>query len=59
MKILCLWFLAYFHLSNKIVCQMSKNKGLVDYHDYDDSELGLPAHFVPLRCKRCGKEFII
>jgi hypothetical protein len=28
-----------------------------DFHDYPDSDLGEPAHFVTLRCVRCGKDF--
>jgi len=54
-----LWwrFLAVFHLSERAVCEMSK--GHRDYHDYHDSVEGYPDHFVPLTCKRCGKQFYI
>ena len=53
-----LWFLAFFHLSDDAVCVMSLEcKGLQDYHDYTDSEEGLPMHFAVLTCKRCGKAF--
>ncbi len=41
------------------VCEQSAGKGLYDYHDYPDDEHGQPWHFVPLRCKRCGKEFFL
>jgi hypothetical protein len=57
-----LWrrFLARFRLSMTAVCEESKGRGLYnDYHDYGDSEDGLPWHFVVMRCVRCGKEFII
>lgn len=54
------WFLARFRLSERAVCEMSKGRGLHDdFHDYPDDELGEPAHFVTLKCKRCGKEFVI
>lgn len=60
MKRLWDWFLARFHLSDEAVCQLSKGKGLFDcYHDYQDSEDGLPFHFAVMKCKRCGKEFVI
>lgn len=53
-----LTLLATFHLSEYAVCEMSKGKELWnDYHNYHDDELGTPAHFVTLKCKRCGKEF--
>ena len=57
MKRLWHWFMARFHLSDRIVCEMSK--GDHDYHDYPDSEHGQPWHFCLLKCKRCGKEFYI
>jgi hypothetical protein len=60
MRRLWRWFLARFHLSDRVVCEMSE--GLpphADYHDYPDSEGGYPDHFATLRCKRCGKEFTI
>jgi hypothetical protein len=51
-----LWFLARFRLSQSAVC----TGGLADdYHDYPDSEEGLPLHFATLTCKRCGKKFTI
>ena len=59
MRSLWLCFLARFRLSLAAVCEMSKGKGLLDYHDYPDDELGTPAHFVTMKCKRCGKEFMI
>jgi hypothetical protein len=55
-----LWFLARFRLSQSAVCTMSQGRGFADdYHDYPDSEQGLPLHFVTLTCKRCGKKFTI
>lgn len=57
-----MWYrlLARFRLSNWAICEMSKGRGLHDdYHDYPDSTLGEPEHFVALVCKRCGKEFFI
>ena len=54
-----LWFLAFFHLSDTAVCQMSAGRGLCDFHDYDDDVVGEPAHFITLCCKRCGKSFTI
>lgn len=58
MRRLWRWFLARFRLSDEAVCELSR--GLpphADYHDYPDDELGTPAHFVILRCRRCGKSF--
>ena len=55
-----LWFLARFRLDMQAVCEMSRGKGLHDdYHDYPDDSLGTPCHFAVLRCKRCGKEFVM
>lgn len=60
MKRFWLWVLAYFHLSDYAVCEMSRGLGLhSDYHDYDDSEVGEPWHFAELTCRRCGKKFFI
>ena len=53
------WFLVRFRLDLDLVCELSKGKGLVDFHDYPDTEHGQPWHFVTLRCARCGKEFTI
>ncbi len=54
------WITGRFRLDNLAICQLSANLGPhEDYHDYHDSEHGQPDHFVPLRCKRCGKEFYI
>lgn len=59
-KKVLLWFLAYFRLNNKAICEMSKGRGLYnDYHDYPDDEVGQPFHFIKMKCKRCGKEFIM
>lgn len=52
-------FIAFFRLNKRIVCEESKGLGLVDYHDYPDDESGEPLHFINLKCKRCGKQFII
>lgn len=49
--------IAFFRLNLTIVCEESR--GDRDYHDYPDDELGEPWHMIPLKCKRCGKEFMI
>jgi hypothetical protein len=56
-----LWFLAFFHLSESAVCEMSKRKNLWnDYHDYRDAQLELfPQHQFTFDCKRCRKKFVI
>lgn len=55
-----LWFLAFFRLDLNVVCEMSRGRGFYDdYHDYPDSEDGIPWHMTELKCKRCGKEFCI
>lgn len=55
---LWLWFLAFYHLNDDAICLMSRGRGLHDdFHDYPDDAMGVPSHFVTLRCKRCGKEF--
>lgn len=59
MKRLYRWILARFHLSDEAVCELSRRKGLVDYHDYQDSTVNEPWHFFTHTCKRCGKEFTI
>jgi hypothetical protein len=59
MRRLCRWFLARFHLSDSAVCELSKGMGMSDYHDYPDDEIGDPMHFCTMKCKRCGKDFII
>ncbi len=60
MRRLWWWFLARFRLSNWAICEMSKGRGTHDdYHDYPDSELGAPCHFIALKCKRCGKSFFM
>lgn len=50
-------FLAYWHLSDAAVCELSV--GGKDYHDYHDDVDGYPWHMADLRCKRCGKVFSI
>lgn len=56
---ICRWFLAFFRLNKRLVCELSRDCGYVDYHDYPDSLVGEPWHFVLHTCKRCGKEFTI
>ena len=53
------WLKAYYRWDLDLVCELSRGKGAIDYHDYDDDEAGLPQHFCLLKCKRCGKEFSI
>jgi len=50
---------AYFRIRLKDVCEMSKGKGLWDYHDYHDTKDKYPWHFVELECERCKKKFSI
>ena len=53
------WLLAYFRISKKAVCEMSKGLGMHnDFHDYPDDVVGTPSHFVIMTCRRCGKLFI-
>ena len=57
---LVLWFLAFFRLSDRAICEMSKGRGLYDdFHDYPDDARRLPMHMVTLTCARCGKSFCI
>ena len=53
------WYLAYFRLSNRAICEQSAGLGLADYHDYPDSKDGQPWHLHVLTCDRCGKQFMI
>lgn len=54
------WCQARFRLSEEAVCELSAGRGMHDdFHDYPDSVEGFPDHFVPLTCKRCGKQFYI
>jgi hypothetical protein len=54
------WFLARHRLDLQLVCEISASRGMFDdFHDYPDSLEGFPDHFVPLTCKRCGKQFYI
>jgi hypothetical protein len=54
------WFLARFRLDLRVVCEESAGLGPhCDYHDYPDSVDGFPDHFIPLHCKRCGKQFYV
>lgn len=54
-----MYWLARLRISEKAVCTMSRNQGIVDHHDYDDSIEGQPWHFMLLTCKRCNKKFTI
>lgn len=54
------WFLAEFRLNQRAICGQSVGRGLFnDYHDYRDDAIGEPFHFVVMRCKHCGKSFMI
>ena len=59
MKRIWLWILAFLRLDPSAVCEMSKGRGLVDFHDFPDSIEGYPWHFCELTCARCGKRFTI
>lgn len=50
---------ATYRLNSTIICEESRGKGLIDYHDYPDDIEGIPVHFFELTCKRCGKRFTI
>lgn len=54
---LYVWLLAFFRLSDEAVCRVAEWGW--DYHDYPDGTLGIPEHFIPHTCKRCGKDFWI
>lgn len=57
-----LWrrFLAFYRINLQVVCEESRGKGLIDYHDYDDDALGsFMCHMATLKCVRCGKEFTV
>src|SRR5262249_43032254 len=53
------WFLASFRLNNRAVCEASRGLGMVDYHDYPNSVVEHPGHFVTNTGRRCGKQFVI
>ena len=50
---------AFFHIRQKDVCELSKYAGLHDYHDYYDSVTGQPWHFFVMKCRYCGKAFVM
>lgn len=53
------YLLAWFHWSDKAVCEMSLY-GYRDFHDYNDAKGNkTPWHFHTYECERCGKEFTI
>lgn len=54
---LWLFFLAYFRLSKKAICDMSQ--GGQDFHDWPDGIAQEPWPFFKHICRRCGKEFTI
>lgn len=51
--------IARFRLNKRIVCEMSKDMGVIDYHDYKDTKEGEPWHMALHQCQRCGKKFFI
>lgn len=54
------WFLAYWRLDKRAVCEMSVGRNMFnDYHDYWDADPAIPTHFHILHCRRCGKPFVI
>lgn len=56
------WFLAYFRIDKKLVCEFAKgtSPSWDMWHDYPDSTNGgKPWHFYTHTCKRCNKEFTI
>ncbi len=53
------WLLARFRLDMAAVCEMSRGRGVDDFHDYPDDATGDPLHFFEMTCKRCGKRFCI
>jgi len=59
MKRLVRRLLARLRLSLSAVCEESRGKPPVDYHDYPDGIAGEPWHFYMHTCKRCGKTFTI
>jgi hypothetical protein len=53
-------FLAFTRLDDSAVCEMSAGRGLEDdFHDFPDSTLPYPDHFMVHTCMRCGKLFCI
>lgn len=52
-----MWFLARFRLDLDAVCELSRDMGPYDFHDYPDDIHGQPMHFCTMTCKRCGKNF--
>ena len=54
-----LYLLAFFRIDLNVVCEMSKDKGHYDFHDYPDDIYGEPWHFYLMTCKRCGKRFYL
>lgn len=51
------WYLAYFHLSPRAVCELSTDDR--DYHDHTDGTVTQPMHFYTYTCRRCGRKFMI
>lgn len=50
---------AFFRIDLAAVCRVSSKMGLVDFHDYKDTEHGQPWAMGTDKCARCGKEFSI
>ena len=46
-----------FRIRQQDVCSLSTKER--DYHDYWDTVEQEPWHFVPLKCRHCGKEFYL
>lgn len=53
------WLSAVYRWDPAAVCELSRGRGLADYHDYPDSTTPEPCHFTTHTCARCGKLFTI
>lgn len=51
------YFIAMFRLNMTVVCEESNDEH--DFHDYEDSKIGVPMHGYTYVCKRCKKTFQI
>lgn len=49
------WFLAWSRFSLKQVCELSQNRGPIDFHEMPDATPGSWDGF--FTCERCGKRF--
>jgi hypothetical protein len=53
------YVLAWLHISDAAVCEMSKLRGPYDdFHDWRDGD-NPPWHLSEHECRRCGKTFYI